>query len=277
MPSALLVSAIFVAANWWRDKITCDIPPSVTLNTPFIQNVCWIEGFYVYKEIGFNNLHGLYGIPTHINNDGKFIGTNKLCTRNMNGTVDKLCEPMHKSLFYQYQYMHFVFIAMYLVYGVPFMMIKLWNWEKIRLDRDSDNNNISEEELIVRYFSEDVNYWLFRENTYQEHRCIIRLLRYFYPKEKYNGAWMNQTYFYLCLVFEVMVRSLVVSVNVGTFVLTDYFLNGNFMKHGYTWQSWGNEVLPTYGICEVRQYIFRHSNVKNDKLLFYLLKVKFSS
>ena len=103
MPNALLVSAIFVAANWWRDKITCDIPPSVTLNTPFIQNVCWIEGFYVYKEIGFNNLHGLYGIPTHINNDGKFIGTNKLCTRNMNGTVDKLCEPMHKSLYYQYQ------------------------------------------------------------------------------------------------------------------------------------------------------------------------------
>ena len=148
--------------------------------------------------------------------------------------------------------MHFVFIAMYLVYGVPFMMIKLWNWEKIRLDRDSDNNNISNEELIVRYFSEDVNYWLFRENTYQEHRCIIRLLRYFYPKEKYNGAWMNQTYFYLCLVFEVMVRSLVVSVNVGAFVLTDYFLNGNFIKYGYSWQSWGNEVLPTYGICEVR-------------------------
>ena len=263
MPRALLVSAVFVAANWLSFHISCLVPPSVnpaTLSTTYIENVCWMEGFYVFEEIGFDNLHGIYGIPTYIHHDGIYEDSGKTCATNLNGTIDKLCKPMEKSSYYQYQYMHFVFIAMYLVYSVPYMIIKLWNWEKVRLDEDSDDRSVTVEELITRYFSDDVNYWLFSNNTYGEHRTSFKLLIYLFPKVGTKRHFCNKLYYCLCLVFEVFVRTLVVAVNIVAFKFIDYCLNGSFIKYGYSWDRWGNEILPAYGICEVTEFIFSYSS-----------------
>ena len=105
----LIVATILVGVNWFNDKIQCAIPPSKQQLgfISFVSDICWLQGYYVYDEIGLNNTHRYYGIPDNIYHDGRYNESGELCSRKINETIiDEFCKPMEKHHYRHYQYIH---------------------------------------------------------------------------------------------------------------------------------------------------------------------------
>ena len=266
IPRAIFVAAIFVAGNWYKDKIKCIVPDSVKLNMKieYIENMCWMKGFYIYEEIGNENEHNLFGIPTFLENDGKLNNTNVLCSTKVNGTRNHHCVPMKKTKFNQYQFMHFFLIGLWFAYSLPFMIITLWTWNQLCFERESEDRAISIEQLISRYFSENMDQWLFRKSDGKKKNMYSKVSQFLFGERDSERRYFDgKVQFWIHFTFEVLVRALVVVVNIASFLLTDHVLNGTFMKYGYEWERWG-EVLPTSGICEVKFYQYVIMDFKNE-------------
>lgn len=70
----------------------------------FVVSTCWIQGFYIYRELHKRNDDVAYfGITRDIDMDGFLKGKNELCKSydRLSHEVNNHCEPMTKTFYQQ--------------------------------------------------------------------------------------------------------------------------------------------------------------------------------
>lgn len=70
MVKMLMLTAAVTGITWMKDKVTCIIPKSHDGAVAFIQKSCWINGFYIFKDLRPQDMSYYYGIPEDISQDG---------------------------------------------------------------------------------------------------------------------------------------------------------------------------------------------------------------
>jgi len=74
MPKLFIVASLIMAFSYFNDKLNCLVSNRLENSREFVQESCWIQGFYIYREMHqYLNESAFYGIPEHISHDGLTI------------------------------------------------------------------------------------------------------------------------------------------------------------------------------------------------------------
>lgn len=239
MMKMMMVGVLFVGMNWYADDINCIIPGALGIDGGFVKQACWINGLYVYEDIQVHEGQiGYYGIPREISNDGKYAKGMLCKTQNQDGLKDTDCKPMKKTFFLQYQYMVFYVAMLAGLYYSPYLIFGLVNIDLVSLKNDTKEKDAKK--IVDNYFNPSIN-----PPRKQRYRILGNLI----------------------------VKILYIAVNVIAFMLTDSVLNNRYFNYGSEWIKWskldnyqaydymgsrvmakpGNVLLPSFGLCEVRE------------------------
>jgi len=240
MVKVMMVGTLLVGLNWYSDKMQCIMSSGATVGGGFVSSACWINGLYIFREIGYHSDVGYYGIPRDINYDGKYAN-GQLCPVK---DVNKGCEPMHKTFYVQYQFLTFLLAVFAALYYSPYAFFSFVNQDvkSLKTTVEADNDGSGAENIVSSYFNPHIN---------SRNKMRLRLIG------------------------NVVVKVLYIVVNVVAFVATDSLLLGGFQDYGNAWLSWanlsnflaydytsgrktqgpkpGNTLLPSYGLCEVHE------------------------
>jgi len=236
MVQVCMVSAVAMGMSWFSDKLNCIVPDTHSLSPGFVAEACWINGFYVFREIqNIPNELGYYGIPNDVKENGIYLASGKQCAV-MDTDAD--CKPMEKTFFLQFQWYTFFMAALAIFYYAPYICYKLANHDIISLQKAAMNKD---DEGITRYFFDH------KMNT---------------PRNMNVRVLVN-----------VLVRVMYVVAYGISFFLINKSLYGNFTSYGKRWIDWtmltnedmydymtdrtvtkpGEVMLPSFGLCEVRE------------------------
>jgi len=229
-----MVASLMLGLNWLKDTITCIIPNTAGISKDYVHQACWIQGFYVYKELKHvPGLFGYYGIPKDLDDNG-ILPNGRLCQIS---ETNPLCQPMTKTFYLQYQWFPFYVATIGLLYYLPYLFFRYVNTDLISL-KDNIKGDVDIEGVVQNYFSHEIN-----------------------PVGKMR----------MRLVANVFVKLFYIIVNVIAFTGTDSLINGDFRSYGREWLKWGKhensiefdytasrskfkpaeKLLPTFGMCEV--------------------------
>lgn len=233
MVKMAMISSMLLGLNWFKDTITCVIPGTAGIAGGYVHQACWIQGFYIYKQL--NQVHGdlrYYGLPNALANDGmKPDGT--LCE-----VGERQCMPMEKTFYLQYQWFPFYVAAIGFLFYLPYILFRYINTDLISLKGTIKAVEVDIESVVKNYFNYQIN-----------------------PPMRMR----------LRIVANIFVKFCYLIVNVIAFVVTDGLLNGDFRNYGSQWINWskgsneraydytqsrqrikpGEILLPTFGICDV--------------------------
>ena len=71
MPKLFIVSSLIMAFSYFNDKLNCMVSNRLDMSKEFVQETCWIQGFYIYHEMHTKlNESAYYGIPEYTGYDG---------------------------------------------------------------------------------------------------------------------------------------------------------------------------------------------------------------
>jgi len=251
MVKVLMASSMLLGLNWFKDTITCIVPGTAEMDRGYVQQACWIQGVYIYKELNFDNhkskwYEGHYGFSNNLMNDGMFPdGT--MCNVEKNG---EKCKALTKTFYLHYQWFPFYVALLALLYYLPYIFFRLVNNDMITLKDSLKSIEINPEDIIKNYFNYQIN-----------------------PTFKMN----------LRVFGNVLIKLSYLAVNVIAFVATDQLLHGEFKNYGSEWVKWsrlgqeeaydytmqrklirpGEILLPTFALCDVFEYA---SDVKYQKV-----------
>jgi len=239
MLKVMLSGTLLLSLNWYTDKITCIIPDTLKIDGGFVSSACWINGLYVYEDIRYHaNEVGYYGIPRDISMDGKDTNGNICASSIVTNKRRTGCKEMQKTFFLQYQYLAFLLLAMSVFYYAPYALFRKVN-EDMKSLKGSLNENDADA-IVSNYFNETIN-----------------------PRAKLR----------LRIMGDFLVKVLYVFTSIAAFLLLDTTLNEGYMDYGLKWLQWsklknslafdymgqrhspkpGNELLPSFGFCEVHE------------------------
>lgn len=230
-----MVSALLLGLNWVKDTITCIIPKTADISGDYVHQACWIQGFYIYKELKHNpGEFGYYGIPKDIEMNGlNHAGHPCYVGNNPN------CQPMQKTFYLQYQWFPFYIATMGFLYYLPYLLFRMVNSDMITLKCSlKSGGELDVEGVVKNYFNHVIN-----------------------PVGKMR----------MRLIANIFVKVFYVIVNIIAFTGTDKLINGDFKSYGSKWISWGKQdndvefdytatrhswrpaetLLPTFGLCDV--------------------------
>ncbi|XP_002164718.2 uncharacterized protein LOC100203416 isoform X1 [Hydra vulgaris] len=234
----LLVCSTVMCINWFKDSVNCVVPSSATVSSSFVSSACWIQGVYVYDELKERvDSVGYYGIPKDIDMDGTYED-GRPCPVKTDSKVFIGCKPLTKTFFLQYQWFPFYIGAMALCFYLPYVLHLFANEDLISLKKTVKSNGSSADAILNSYFN---------RKTSSKSRLRLRIL------------------------YNYIIKSLYVFVNIISFILTDKIFLGKFKNYGSKWLLWsklpnsvaydymgarsfpkpGNELLPPFGYCEL--------------------------
>ena len=74
MPKLFIISSLIMAFSYFNDKLNCMVTERLEPSKDFVQETCWIQGFYIFNEME-NHLENsaFYGIPDDTTYDGTDI------------------------------------------------------------------------------------------------------------------------------------------------------------------------------------------------------------
>lgn len=235
MVKMAMVSSMLLGLNWFKDTITCIIPSTAGIDKGYVHQACWIQGFYIYKELkAIPGIMGYYGIPRQLTHDGIYPNGD-LCTVS---PVNPKCDPMTKTFYLQYQWFPFYIAVLGFLFYLPYILFRYVNTDLISLKSSIKAVEVDIDGIVKNYFNYQINPPL---------RMRLRLFANLLCK--------------LCYLI----------VNVVAFVATDNLINGDFKRYGTEWLNWskktnakaydytagrqrfkpGEVLLPTFGFCEV--------------------------
>jgi len=240
MVKVLMLTAAITGISWMKDKVTCIVPKNHDASPGFISKACWINGFYVYRDIPAVDQSYYYGIPTDILYDG----INKygvLCESNsQSGKANSNCDPLEKTFFLQYQWFPIIIAAIGYIYYLPYLLFRLVNKDMQDL-----------KDTIKGKAVDDVNY--------------DAICNKFFTRED-----TSVTTLHVRVMLNVVVKVLYVVANVLGMIFVDSALNNEFMEYGSGWSTWlglsnekmhdytdptvnkpGHQLLPGFGLCQV--------------------------
>ena len=71
MPKLFIVSSLIMGFSYFNDKLNCMVNSRLNGLKEFVQETCWIQGFYIYHEMHTKlNESSYYGIPEYTGYDG---------------------------------------------------------------------------------------------------------------------------------------------------------------------------------------------------------------
>ena len=71
MPKLFIISSLIMAFSYFNDKLNCMVNSRLNGLKEFVQETCWIQGFYIYHEMHTKlNESAYYGIPEYTGYDG---------------------------------------------------------------------------------------------------------------------------------------------------------------------------------------------------------------
>lgn len=235
MVKMAMVASMLLGLNWFKDTITCIVPNKSEISKDYVHQACWIQGFYVYKDLPIRH-HALdyYGIPRNLKLDGMYDDGN-LCDTLSSSDA---CKPMEKTFYLQYQWFPFYIAAIGFLYYLPYIFFRFVNTDLISLKTSIQAVDPDIDGLVKNYFNYQIN---------PPTRMRMRLFANLVVK--------------LCYLI----------VNVLAFVFTDSLINGDFKNYGNEWVKWskktnegaydyttsrqamkpGEMMLPNFGLCEV--------------------------
>jgi len=247
MTRALLVGCFLTGMKWYKDEIKCIIPKAFSGSVDgFGPKSCWINGFYVYKQLmNQPNIDGYYGIPNRLGHNGtyqdNYASTNgekyTTCVASSQADTDSICQPMEKLFFLQYQWFPFymAFVAMF--YYIPYIMFSIINNDLSSLKKDIAKQKCDVDGIVKDYFNMETN---------QPTRQTLRVL------------------------LNILVKICYMIANVLVLTFTNSLLNDQFMNFGSRWMKWsqqenqdkyvymglrsphaGQRLLPVFGMCDV--------------------------
>ncbi|XP_065649982.1 innexin inx2 [Hydra vulgaris] len=233
MVKMAMVASFLLGLNWFKDTITCIVPASAGIDKGYVAQGCWIQGFYIYKELKrVPGLLGYYGVPKDIYQDGMFEdGT--LCK-----SSEKNCIPMTKTFYLQYQWFPFYIASLGLLYYFPYIVFRFVNTDLISLRTSIKAINVNIDDLVKNYFNYQIN---------PPNRMRMRL---------FGNLGVKLSY---------------LIVNVVAFTVTDGLINNDFGSYGFKWLGWskgtnqesydytasrgsykaGEVLLPNFGFCDL--------------------------
>lgn len=240
MLKVMMAGALLTGLNWYSDKIQCIMAEDLKKEIGgFVSSACWINGLYVYKDIRYQaDGVSYYGIPRDINLDG-MDAQGKICATTTSAhKATPGCKAMKKEFFLQYQYMTFLLSAVAVLYYLPYAIFRKVNEDMASLKKSIKDNDA--DSIAKNYFNDKVN-----------------------PKSKLR----------LRILGDVIVKVLYVVSTILAFVILNWILNGGFIDYGGKWLEWGrlknaiaydymgkrhfpkpgNEMLPSFGFCEVHE------------------------
>jgi len=240
-----MVSSVLLGMNWLKDTMSCIVPGNHGIDKKFTSQACWIQGFFVYKQLRHDpGVFGYYGIPTDITKNGFYPSKTKYgipepCK------VDEGddCIPYDKTFFLHHQWFPFYVAILGLLFYLPYVFFRANNGDiislKTVLKAPGDNTVKFADDLIRTYFDRKIN-------TMQRMKRKV--------------------------VVNVIVKILYILTNVVAFTATDGVLHGEFSSYGKKWLKWSEQpneeeydytsaphegqnpasvLLPTFGLCEV--------------------------
>ncbi|XP_066918029.1 innexin inx2-like [Clytia hemisphaerica] len=255
MPKLFIVSSLVMGFSYFNDKLNCMVNSRLGGLKEFVQETCWIQGFYIYHEMHTKlNESAYYGIPEYSGYDG-ITGKGQLCSMiNRAGGANKICTPMTKRYFLHYQWLPFYVCSLAIFYFFPYMMFKAGNSDIISLVDIVKNGSLRDVDKITN------NYFNYKISSRSKMKMLI---------------WFN-----------FFVKVLYIVINICGFKLTDYTMDGRFIDYGLDWLKWndvpnhiahdivktgvpkpGDYFLPSVGMCEVHEAL-------NDKRGIYIDKHK---
>uniref|UniRef100_A0A7M6DJQ0 Innexin n=1 Tax=Clytia hemisphaerica TaxID=252671 RepID=A0A7M6DJQ0_9CNID len=253
MPKLFIVSSLVMAFSYFNDKLNCMVSNRLDMSKEFVQETCWIQGFYIYHEMHTKlNESSYYGIPEYTG----YNGVNRkglLCS-----TVDRAggknyeCIPMIRRYFLHYQWVPFYVCSLAIFYFFPYIVFKLGNADMISLVDTVRGGVLKDVDKIAN------NYFNYKINSKIKMKLII---------------WFN-----------IFVRLLFILVNVTGFALTDYVMDGRFLSYGINWIKWnnypnhiahdivkrqapkpGDYFLPSVGMCDIHEALHDKRGIYVDK------------
>jgi len=253
MVKMAMVSSMLLGLNWFKDTITCIIPGTAGIDKGFVNQACWIQGFYIYKELkSIPGVMGYYGIPRQLAHDGIYPN-GELCTVSDN---NQKCVPMTKTFYLQYQWFPFYMALIGFLYYLPYILFRYINTDMISLKTSIKAPEVDIDGIVKNFFNYQINPPI---------RMRVRLFANL-----------------LCKIIYLI-------VNVLAFVFTDNLLNKDFKSYGSEWVSWsknsnanaydytkgrqrfkpGEILLPTFGFCEVLELSkdVKHTLFNSHKLV----------
>ena len=175
-----------------------------------------------------------YGIERNLRLTGK-LPDGHLCNPDRKHPQ---CTAMKRTFFLQYQWFPFYMAILGFIYYFPYIVFRKVNNDIVSLKNVIKGGNTDITSLVSSYFNHQIN---------SPTRMRVRVLA------------------------NLLVKMLYILSNVLAFKLTDSLLNGRFHGYGSAWISWskqtneeaytyatyrtnpkpGNQLLPSFGICEV--------------------------
>ena len=71
MPKLFIISSLVMGFSYFNDKLNCMVSSRLNGLKEFVQETCWIQGFYIYHEMHTKlNESSYYGIPEYSGYDG---------------------------------------------------------------------------------------------------------------------------------------------------------------------------------------------------------------
>ena len=148
-----MISSMIVGLNWFKDTITCVIPGTAGIDKGYDHQACWIEGFYIYKQLAqVNGDMRYYDLPNALAENGvKPDGS--LCDADK---VEK-CTPMEKTCYFQYQWFPFYVAAMRFFFYLPYIFFRYINTDHISLKGTIKAVEVDIEPVVKNYFNYQIN------------------------------------------------------------------------------------------------------------------------
>jgi len=254
MVKMTLVSTLLLGMNWVNDTVTCIIPNTAGISGAYVHQACWMQGFYIYKELKHvPGLFGYYGIPKDIEQNGLYP-SGESCQLSQNTPN---CVPLTKTFYLQYQWFPFYIAAIGFLYYLPYLLFRYVNADLISLKGNLKGGGDVDVDVVVKnYFNHVFN--------------PVRKMR-------------------MRLIANIFVKLFYIIVNVIAFTGTDHLINGDFKTYGREWLNWGKNdntvefdytatrrsyrpaemLLPTFGLCDVLELgkDIKHSLYNNHRFV----------
>ena len=66
-----MISSMILGLNWFKDTITCVIPGTAGIDKGYVHQACWIQTFYIYKQLAqVNGDLRYYDLPNALAENG---------------------------------------------------------------------------------------------------------------------------------------------------------------------------------------------------------------
>ena len=137
----LIMSALVTSLEFFNDTMSCIRSGNAKAEGAYVNSLCWIQGFYVYKDLfgAVQDFHA-YGMPRDTSKDGLMEskdGSRSICSQiSKEGIKNPDCIPLSRIYFTQYQYMPFYIASLAVYYYLPYMIFRIVNSDITALKKD---------------------------------------------------------------------------------------------------------------------------------------------